>query len=78
VTPALRELALQRAPDGRSLTPCSNPLDRFAIGDQDKRTLDAEDSLDMYVQAQTPGEGEESNCSRPTFSVTGHTTVGIP
>jgi hypothetical protein len=38
-----------------------NPINRFAIGDRDKLTFNADGSLDIYVQADSPGADKESN-----------------
>jgi hypothetical protein len=38
-----------------------NPIDRFAIGDRDNLTFNADGSLDIYVQAESPGKNKESN-----------------
>jgi hypothetical protein len=38
-----------------------NPIDRFAIGSYDKLTFNADGSLDIYVQAESPGKDRESN-----------------
>ncbi|HEY2620722.1 MAG TPA: DUF1254 domain-containing protein [Acetobacteraceae bacterium] len=38
-----------------------NPINRFAIGDRDKLTFNADGSLDIYVQAESPGKDKESN-----------------
>jgi hypothetical protein len=39
----------------------SNPLNRFAIGSHDKLSYNADGSLDLYVQADSPGKETESN-----------------
>ncbi len=38
-----------------------NPINRFAIGDRDKLAFNADGSLDIYVQADSPGADKESN-----------------
>jgi hypothetical protein len=38
-----------------------NPIDRFAIGDRDKLVFNDDRSLDIYVQADSPGKDKESN-----------------
>jgi hypothetical protein len=39
----------------------ANPLNRFAIGDRDPLQANADGSLDLYVQNQSPGSDKESN-----------------
>lgn len=39
----------------------ANPIDRFAIGDRDALKFNADGSLDIYVQADSPGPDKESN-----------------
>lgn len=39
----------------------ANPLDRFAIGDRDALTFNADGSLDIYLQHENPGKARESN-----------------
>jgi hypothetical protein len=38
-----------------------NPIERFAIGDRSKLVFNADGSLDLYVQAASPGQEKESN-----------------
>ncbi len=38
-----------------------NPINRFAIGDRDKLIPNADGSLDIYLQAESPGGDRESN-----------------
>lgn len=38
-----------------------NRLDRYAIGDRDKMKFNADGSLDIYVQAESPGKDKEAN-----------------
>lgn len=39
----------------------ANPLNRFAIGDRDALSFNADGSLDLYFQAASPGKDKESN-----------------
>jgi hypothetical protein len=39
----------------------ANPLDRYAIGDRDKLTLNDDGSLTLYLQHESPGKDKESN-----------------
>lgn len=38
-----------------------NPISRFAIGDRDKLNFNADGSLDIHVQADSPGADKEAN-----------------
>lgn len=38
-----------------------NKLNRFAIGDRDKLKINGDGSLDIYIQAESPGAEKESN-----------------
>ncbi|MEK2687444.1 DUF1254 domain-containing protein [Bdellovibrio sp. GT3] len=38
-----------------------NPINRFAIGDRDKLRLNRDGSLDIYLQASSPGKDKEAN-----------------
>jgi len=38
-----------------------NTLNRYAIGDRDKLKFNADGSLDLYIQNETPGKDKESN-----------------
>ena len=38
-----------------------NALNRFAIGDRDRLKFNADGSLDIYLQHESPGKDKESN-----------------
>ena len=39
----------------------ANPIDRYAIGDRDKLSFNADGTLDIYIQRDSPGKEKESN-----------------
>jgi len=41
--------------------PIDNPIDRYALGDRDNMKLNKDGSLDIYIQAKSPGKEKESN-----------------
>lgn len=40
---------------------CTNPLNRFAIGDRNPLKKNADGSIDIYIQHESPGKDKESN-----------------
>lgn len=46
---------------GRTLGSGANAIDRYAIGDRDDLKHNADGSLDIYIQRESPGADKESN-----------------
>jgi len=52
-----------------------NPIDRYALGDRDKLAFNADGSLDLYIQRESPGKDKESNWLPAPKS--GHFTMNL-
>ena len=47
--------------DAKTRLLVDNPIDRYVLGDRDKLVSNADGSLDIYIQRDSPGPDKESN-----------------